>query len=437
MPRRDSRITLKGTVGNMNHTSAEASLLSENEDLRKRLIEAEEILQAIRNGEIDALLVGGSAGEQVYTLKGANQPYRILIETMNEGALTLSSEGTILYCNSRFSEMVNLQSERIMGHSFFEFVTADDRERIRELLDRGLKGRAKQEAHLESIDGDLLPALFSLRSLPFEDRHLICLVVTDLSDQKRDQEKLRNYSTVLEQKNKELQDFAFVASHDLQEPLRKIQAFGDLLAGTCGEAVGENGRDYLRRMEGAVIRMRALIEALLAYSRLTTQASPFSPVSLQDTAEEALSNLDLLVQEKGGRVEIDPLPTIEADPQQMLQLFQNLIGNALKFNRDGIPPVVRIRAELLEKPGATGTEAGSCRIEVKDNGIGFEEKYFDRIFSPFQRLHGRGKYAGTGIGLAICKRVVEHHGGEIKVKSTPGEGSTFIIKLPMKQIRRE
>jgi PAS domain S-box-containing protein len=226
--------------------------------------------------------------------------------------------------------------------------------------------------------------------------------------------------------NRELQDFASVASHDLQEPLRKIQAFGDRLEAKSAEALGPEGRDYLQRMRNAAVRMQTLIGDLLQFSRITTRAQPFMPVDLGKIASEVLGDLETAVERSGGRVELGALPTIDADPTQMRQLFQNLIGNALKFRNPQMPPLVQVSAE-------TDTELNRCKLIVRDNGIGFEEKYLDRIFNVFQRLHTRGAYEGTGIGLAVCRKIVERHGGSITARSAPDRGSTFIVTLPIRQ----
>jgi len=226
----------------------------------------------------------------------------------------------------------------------------------------------------------------------------------------------------LEQSNRELEDFAYVASHDLQEPLRKIQAFGDRLHSKYASELPEQAQDYIARMQSAAKRMQVLINDLLAFSRVTTKAQPFVPVDLEHVAREVAHDLEIRTHEAGAHVEIGKLPEIDADPLQMRQLLQNLISNALKFHREGVPPLVVVAGSI---------EGEKAQIVVTDNGIGFEEKYAERIFTMFERLHGRGAYEGTGIGLAICRKIVERHGGEVMARSTPDVGSTFTITLPL------
>ena len=234
----------------------------------------------------------------------------------------------------------------------------------------------------------------------------------------------------LARSNRELESFASVASHDLQEPLRKITAFGDRLKSQCGDALTDKGRDYLERMQNAATRMQSLIEDLLSYSRVTTRGQPFVPVSLGGVTREVLSDLELRIERTGARVEVGDLPTIEADPTQMRQLLQNLLANALKFQRPGEAPRIRVEAQ-------NGFAGGRCQIRVQDNGIGFDEKYLDRLFKPFQRLHGQSAYEGTGIGLAICKKIAERHGGSITARSVPGQGTCFLVELPVQSSRGE
>lgn len=221
--------------------------------------------------------------------------------------------------------------------------------------------------------------------------------------------------------NQELQDFAYVASHDLQEPLRKIQAFGDILHEEYSDKLGD-GKDYLARMQSAAARMTVLIDDLLAFSRVTTHTKDLEYIDLNVVVEGVLEDLEQRIEDTGGKVTVDDLPTVKADPTQMRQLFQNLIGNALKFHKADISPVVKISSKTISKVHV---------IQCSDNGVGFDEKYLDRIFAVFQRLYGRDVYEGTGIGLAVCRKIVERHNGSITAKSKPGVGSTFIIKLPV------
>jgi light-regulated signal transduction histidine kinase (bacteriophytochrome) len=217
-----------------------------------------------------------------------------------------------------------------------------------------------------------------------------------------------------------------VASHDLQEPLRKIQTLGDRLRTTCADSLGPEGRDYLERMNNAAVRMRALIDDLLAYSRVSSRAQPFEQVDLQRIAREVLDDLETVTEQTRASISLGALPVLEADPIQMRQLLQNLLSNALKFRRDDVAPCISVQGTV---------DAGKRQLElrVEDNGIGFDEKYQERIFALFQRLHGRSKYEGTGIGLAICRKIAERHGGSIRARSTPEQGSTFIVTLPLEQ----
>ncbi|AFZ23187.1 PAS domain S-box [Cylindrospermum stagnale PCC 7417] len=245
-------------------------------------------------------------------------------------------------------------------------------------------------------------------------------------------EQETNQRQELTRSNEELQQFAFIASHDLQEPLRKINNFGERLKATSGDTLNEQGRDYLERMQNAALRMQTLIEDLLALSRVTTRAQPFVPVNLAQITQEVLSDLEVRIQQTGGRVEVGNLPIIQGDPLQMRQLLQNLIGNALKFHRLEEPPIVKIYSQFSDNQlDKVAVAEGFCQVIIEDNGIGFVEKYLDRIFNIFQRLHSRSEYEGTGIGLAICRKITERHHGNITAQSTPGQGTKFMITLPI------
>jgi PAS domain S-box-containing protein len=249
-------------------------------------------------------------------------------------------------------------------------------------------------------------------------------------------EELEEANFLLNRSNDNLQQFAYVASHDLQEPLRKVQSFGDLLTQQYSDQLGE-GVTYLERMQAAASRMSGLIKDLLAYSRIATQRDSSGPVSLASIVQTVLTDLDLVIEETGAQVAVSPLPTIDGDRSQLEQLFQNLLANALKFRQPDVTPRIQVKAGWLAadhlpmgiKPARKSI--AYHRIEVIDNGVGFDEKYLDRIFQVFQRLHGKSQFAGSGIGLAICEKVVTNHGGAITASSQPGQGATFSVYLPV------
>ena len=300
--------------------------------------------------------------------------------------------------------------------------------------------RAVQTTPLLSRSGKLLGMISThwrethqLNESEIRTLDLLARQAADLIDSKRSEEELRRAredleirvrerTAELERKNRELQDFAFIASHDLSEPLRKIQTFGELLKAKSENRLSEQERDYVSRMTGAASRMQELLDALLRYSRIETKGSDHVPVKLDDIVRTVTSDLEVSLRKTGVNVEIGSLPSINGDPYQWRQVFQNLIANAVKYHRSEVKPGIRISCEQ---------NGDGCLILVEDNGIGFDEKYLDKIFQPFQRLHGRNEYPGTGIGLAICRKVVERHGGTITAKSTPGKGSTFIVTLPV------
>lgn len=237
-------------------------------------------------------------------------------------------------------------------------------------------------------------------------------------------ESLHRRAAELARSNEELESFASIASHDLQEPLRKVRTFTEQLTVLEADRLSEKGRDYLVRANSAAERMQNLIEDLLKFSRVSTQGRPFELVDLGEVATRVVGDLENQVEEAGASVDIGPLPVITADPLQMQQLMQNLISNAIKFRRPDAAPEVKVRAEIRN---------GRMHLSVSDNGIGFEPKYAARIFRIFERLHGRTEYPGTGIGLALCRKIADRHGGTIEAESSPGQGATFTVVLPVTQ----
>ncbi|MBI5426848.1 MAG: hypothetical protein HZA02_01055 [Nitrospinae bacterium] len=239
--------------------------------------------------------------------------------------------------------------------------------------------------------------------------------------------QLKKYAEDLRLSHQELQDFLLTASHDLQEPLRKAVTFGDLLKTRFRQQLGPAGFEYIDRLAGAVQRMQRLLDDLSAYSRLTIETHPRAPANMGEVISDAVAGVKSQAEALGGslKLEIQPNPVLEVDAPQIGQMFKCLVANGLKFRKRGVPPELVIRSRR--------TDDGKWEFTVRDNGIGFEEKYLDRIFKPFERLHPSGEYDGAGMGLTVCRKIVERHGGEITAKSSAGNGAAFFVVLPEKQ----
>ncbi len=392
-------------------------------------------------------------------LRESEANFRQLAEAMPPIVWVGRPDGGHEYYNRRWHEYTGLTPEESLGFGWRTALHPDDRQMSIDLWALACRTgeRYELECRFRNRDGDF--RWFLGQALPVRDEAGRAVrwfgACTDIDDRKKAEAALRQARAELEDRvrertadlastnaallrsNRELEQFAYVASHDLQEPLRKIQAFGDRLVTRYADRLDDNGKDYLARMQSAAGRMRTLIDDLLTFSRVATRNEPFhAAVDLTRLAEEVVSDLEGRIQQTGGRVEIGALPTLEADPTQMRQLLQNLIANGLKFHRAGVPPVVQVEArdpiELADPP--PDLRSGPwCEITVRDNGIGFDEAYRERIFQIFQRLHGRNEYEGTGIGLAVCRKIVERHGGVLQASATPGEGAVFVVILPVRQ----
>jgi len=244
-------------------------------------------------------------------------------------------------------------------------------------------------------------------------------------ERKQNELTLKNYAEQLAQSNRALEDFAFIASHDLQEPLRKLQSLAGLLRSHCIERADDKGVAFIGRMQEAVQRMSSMLSNLLDYSRVNTKGLPFEPIDMNEMAADVTSDLEVVIKENQASLQVEGLPTIQADPLQMYQLIQNLVANAVKYHRPGVPPEVKISGQIVDDDW--------FELCVSDNGIGFDERYADEIFRPFFRLDTSAEFGGTGIGLAVCAKIVERHNGTIQVHSTAGVGSQFIVRLPLRQ----
>jgi PAS domain S-box-containing protein len=370
-----------------------------------------------------------------------------ILESSLDPIITINHEGIITEFNRAAEQTFGYTRDKIIGTKptdvlFSSSMGVAEQERIERYLSAGegsLLGM-RVEVTAARANGESFPAEMAMTISQEHNAPVMSFFFRDISARKKAEMEQARYAAELERSNSELEQFAYVASHDLQEPLRKIRTFSDRLLLKQAEKLDEEGRDSLQRMHNAAARMQSLIDGLLALSRVTTKGQKFENVDLARVAAEVVSDLEVQIKQVNGRVEVDKLPTLQADPLQMHQLFQNLIANGLKFHRADDPPVVKVSGRYVpgredRKPGRLTNQ--QCRIVVEDNGIGFDEKYGTRIFGIFQRLHPRDVYEGTGIGLAICRRIVQHHGGTISAHSIPGKGSTFEVLLPVASPRRK
>jgi len=359
------------------------------------------------------------------------------LNNMIQGLCMVDAEQRLIVCNARYLQMYGFSPDvvkpgvtlrEIMEYSVSlgNYRREDAPRAVHERPDTADK-REQAVLHQRLNDGRVIAVMHQ----PMPHGGSVA-TYEDVTQTVRAEEALRDYAAKLERSNRELQDFASIASHDLQEPLRKIEAFGDRLMAKCGDELSDAGRVYIDRMQHAASRMRCLINDLLSYSRVTTMARPFAPVDLGRIAREVMSDLQVAIEQAGARIVLDDLPVIQADATQMRQLLQNLLSNALKFRCEGRTPKIRVTGLVYtpEHPEHHAVAPRVCEMTVADNGIGFRQDYADRIFGIFQRLHGRSEYPGTGIGLATCRKILERHGGTITAIGRPGEGATFVCTLP-------
>jgi PAS domain S-box-containing protein len=372
-------------------------------------------------------------------LESSERTLKLFIEYAPTAIAMLDRQMCYIVASRRYLEDYRLGNQDLAGRSHYE-IFPEIPERWKEIHRRCLAGS------VEKSDEDIFPRSdgsvdwVRWETRPWFDHHGtiggIILFSEVISQRKQAEEELAEahsalqaYAQKLKRSNQELEQFAFVASHDLQEPLRKIRFFGRNLQQQFTQDLPAEARDYLERMQNAAERMRTMIDGLLELSRVSTRGGNFVLVDLTTVVEEAIADLEARIRTSGGEVILDSLPSVEIDVVQIRQLFQNLIGNALKFHKPGVPPVVHI----YQGPLLPGTTISQVDIMVEDNGIGFNEQFTDRIFQPFQRLHGKSEFEGTGLGLAISQKIVERHHGKLKVRSVLNEGSVFTVTLPIRQ----
>ncbi len=376
-------------------------------------------------------------------LRASEETYRTILENIEEGYYAMDRAGAFTFINDSFSVILGYPKPELLRTNYSRLIAPEFREEVSQTFDLVYQtGRAVKGIEYQVLrkDGTSLYVETSASLVRDAADQPIGIhgIMRDVTTRKQAEQFLIERKT-LERSNRELEQFAYVASHDLQEPLHKIQAFGERLKTKFSASLEHEGRDYLERMLNASERMQTLIDDLLSLSRVATKVELFASVDLAEVAQEVLSDLEAQVERTKARVDIGALPTIEADPLQMRQLLQNLISNALKFHRPQETPAVNVFSRASSEQRVTPGLGSVALVDivVQDNGIGFDERYLDRLFQPFQRLNSRGEFAGTGIGLAICYRIVGRHGGHIAARSAPGQGATFIATLPVRHSSNE
>ena len=414
-------------------------LLLKIEELENRLAESEQLIEAIKAGEVDAFADNLHDKAEVYTLQSGDYAYRVLIEEFGEGAINLTEDGLIVYTNTYFFELINLSYEKVVGSFFTDFIHTESKEKFRTLFKQALKESSKGEINLY-VDGKIIPVYISLTSLQ-PNLPTVGVIITDFTEKKKNEELILKYQKDLEaknfelsQSNTELASFTYIASHDLQEPLRKIQTFSSRILEREFENFSASTKDYFQRITGASRRMQNLISALLDYSRANTSEIVYVRTDLNTIIDEIKSNLNELIEEDNVIIKTSALPTLKVIPLQFNQLFSNIIMNAIKYKKEDTDVIINISGEVVSageiKTQTSFTSDKYWKIKISDNGIGFEQEFANKIFELFQRLHGKSEYEGTGIGLAICKKIVQNHHGFIEAIGEPGIGSTFNIYLP-------
>jgi PAS domain S-box-containing protein len=387
----------------------------ELDELRQRLQEAEETLDAIRSGEVDALVVSGPAGEKVFTLEGAEHPYRVLVESMNEGAISLSKDGTVLYCNSAFARMVGISLDQVMGHDATEFVPTEDRDALKKLIKQGLREAIRAEMTLLPNSGACLPTQFSLNPVDLEGKPSIGVIVTDLSERKRQQEA--------EAAVRMRDEFLAIASHELRTPLSTLVLRLGLLERHAVSGDLNQVQASVDRAKDQTERMRRLVDRLLDVSQLASGKLKLEleQGDLGEVVKEAVERFSEVASNAKCEVRLSVASGIKTqlDKFRLDEAIGNVISNAIKYG-GGKP----IDIELKSK-------ANKATLAVQDRGIGIPEEDLSRIFGRFERTSISRNYGGLGLGLYIAKQVIEQHDGSIRAENRPGGGARIVIELPL------
>jgi len=414
-----------------NNTNIE-SLLAEIASLKEQLYESNSIVDAIKQGDVDALVVNNNGTPQLYSLETADYTFRLLIEKFGQGALSISRNGLILYCNDYFSKLIGVPAEKIIGNYIYEYFNSQDNfVPILEALKYGITTHEivfKTENYRK-----IFPAYIAVTDLEPAVQG-IGIVVTDLTEKKKHENALIQHHKELEEKIKELnrinanlEEFIHVISHDLKEPLRKIVMYnGRIDASYLSEADAK----LMKVMKSSALRLNSLVDDLVSYSSHTAQEER-TEINLVEIIREVIDDLEIIISDKKADIKIGKLPTILASRVQMRQLFSNLISNAIKYSKSDSAPFIQI-SQIDDFQSEIPNQTDQfIKIQIKDNGIGMEKSHLNKIFTIFQRLHAKSEYSGNGIGLAICKKIMENHSGNITVESVPNEGTIFNLYFPI------
>lgn len=411
------------------------SLLVEIDELKNQLSEAKSIIDAIKEGSVDALIINDNGKPNLYSLETADYTYRILIEKFGEGALSISETGVILYCNEYFSKLINIPTNKIIGTYFNSYVESVGSFKL--LYDKVASGLSKGEIVL-NVNGTKIPVYVSLTNLQ-PTLPAIGIIVTDLSEKRKHEEELilnrKNLELKVEELsriNNQMEQFIHVISHDIKEPIRKIITYASHLI--SGKPAFENKKENsLQVINNSALRLNSLVDDLVKYS-LASNAISFEEVDLNVILHEVIEDLELLIKENEAKITVNKLPKIYGSKVQMRQLFSNILINALKYRREKISPEIEINAEITRGVDPNFLESKFHKISITDNGIGIDEMYLQKIFTIFQRLHMRDEYSGNGIGLAVCKKIMDNHLGKIEAISANHNGSTFNLYFPINNI---
>lgn len=356
-------------------------------------------------------------------LRKSEQTFSSFMHYLPAAAYMKDQDGRRLYCNDYLTSLFQIRPEEWLGKTDYEIFPQHVADNLRQHDLRVLiQGETLEE--IEAIPTPMGTRTYLSYKFPVtipDSPPILAGVSIDITEQEQSERELRRLADDLARSNKDLEQFAYIASHDLQEPLRVIRGYLQLIERRYKDQLDDDGREFIQFAVDGGQRMQTLIASLLTYARVGTKAVAFQTVDTADVFGDVQHNLKAAIEEAGAAITSDPLPLVYADPSQLGQLFQNLVGNALKFRRPDAPSAIHIGAKRCE---------GDWLFSVTDNGIGIEERHHEKIFMLFNRLHSKDAYSGEGIGLAVCKKIVEHHGGRIWVKSKLGEGTSFYFTLP-------